>query len=236
MSKTQLNEWKDMLVTIFRAKDRRKMMAGYQQHMHMARLSDEIWTKVLRATEKVTAINEKFFRPLMRIDDDEKIKECLNILMEDGTKVFHKKVKQFIDEGCVKSKKTKQTEQPNVETPNEREDSIVLKRKYLTLKEKHSSLLHEFEQIAEENKRLKEELENIKAAAESKGKKRVRDSDDANEFHVGEKIEAFWKDADGESWLLAKVVRLNKNGARVQYEVDSGIANVPFSWLRKVSK
>jgi hypothetical protein len=68
------------------------MMAGYQQHMHMARLSDEIWTKVLRATEKVTAINEKFFRPLMRIDDDEKIKECLNILMEEGTKVFHKKV------------------------------------------------------------------------------------------------------------------------------------------------
>jgi hypothetical protein len=35
-----------------------------------------------------------------------------------------------------------QTEQPNVETPNERENSIVLKRKYLTLKVNFIHLKH----------------------------------------------------------------------------------------------
>jgi hypothetical protein len=50
----------------------------------MARLSDEIWTKVLRATEKVTAVNEKFLRPLMRINEDEKIKECLDGRWDKG--------------------------------------------------------------------------------------------------------------------------------------------------------
>ena len=66
-------------------------MAYFQQHMLMAKLSDDIWAKVTRATDNIS-INEKFFRPLMRIDDDEKIGKCLDVLIEAGIKDFHKKV------------------------------------------------------------------------------------------------------------------------------------------------
>ena len=67
-------------------------MKGFQQHMHMAKVSDEIWAKVLKATDRISSVNEQFFRPLMRIDDDEKISKCLDILIELGTKYFHKQV------------------------------------------------------------------------------------------------------------------------------------------------
>lgn len=72
--------------------DRRKLLNMYGKHMHMARLPDQIWKKVIKATEKVGQVSEKFFRPMMRLIDNEKIEKCLDTLTDIGVKEFKSQV------------------------------------------------------------------------------------------------------------------------------------------------
>lgn len=67
------------------------MMAAYQQHVNMAKLPEDIWAKAVRGAENLQ-VSEKFFRPLMRIDDEDKISLCLDKLIEGGKNAFNKQV------------------------------------------------------------------------------------------------------------------------------------------------
>ncbi|KAH3847054.1 hypothetical protein DPMN_089366 [Dreissena polymorpha] len=74
------------------AEDRRRLSAGYQQHLNLAQLPEDVWSMFVQASDKNENLSGKFFRPLMRINSMELIQKCLTTLLHAGQKEFRKHV------------------------------------------------------------------------------------------------------------------------------------------------
>ncbi|KAH3870556.1 hypothetical protein DPMN_033744 [Dreissena polymorpha] len=68
----------------------RRFQQSYGIHLQMAQLEQNVWDMV-EESESVVKITEKFFRPLMKLSDDE-IKTCLEILKSQGLTEYNEKV------------------------------------------------------------------------------------------------------------------------------------------------
>lgn len=59
--------------------------------MLLAQLPEDLWQMVMEILGKMS-VTEKFFRKMMRLDDDDLIRGCLQTLLKDGKQKFHEKV------------------------------------------------------------------------------------------------------------------------------------------------
>ncbi|XP_053393670.1 uncharacterized protein LOC128555411 [Mercenaria mercenaria] len=115
-------EWKDMLVIVFRLKDRRTLQQQMTHHLLMAKLPMKIWTMIMKFGD----VPEKFYRNLMRLDDESLLETCLEVLLTEGPGKFRLKVKEYIDMGHTRSKrKTKKVSSSTPNTPALSDDNIV---------------------------------------------------------------------------------------------------------------
>ncbi|XP_052287057.1 uncharacterized protein LOC127882458 [Dreissena polymorpha] len=253
MTKRQINEWKDGLVVVFRSKrgktsaeDRRRLSAGYQQHLNLAQLPEDVWSMFVQASDKNENLSEKFFRPLMRINSMELIRKCLTTLLHTGQKEFRKHVKSYIDEGYVKSNKNVVSEdlQVLVEVDNntkevssedeiaQSDDNEQYKEKYFTLKEDHEKILLEHAQLLTKYQQVQKQLDEIKAGKEeNRGLKRPNDSN--CDISKGDDVQAKWVDEDGnETWLSATVTKVLKHDVQVQFHCDQTFCRVPRDCIK----
>lgn len=72
-------------------KCKRKLQQRMSQHLQMARIQEDVFKKVVQASEK-KHVNEKFFKPMLRLNDDNLYHTCLDVLIADGENSFKKKV------------------------------------------------------------------------------------------------------------------------------------------------
>ncbi|KAH3870463.1 hypothetical protein DPMN_033651 [Dreissena polymorpha] len=103
LSRADMKAWKGQLCSKFQVKDVRRFQQSYGIHLKMAQLEQNVWAMVEDVSESVVNITEKFFRPLMKLTDDE-IKTCLEILKSQGLAEYNKKVKEFSDASLKKRK------------------------------------------------------------------------------------------------------------------------------------
>ncbi|XP_060597534.1 uncharacterized protein LOC132751388, partial [Ruditapes philippinarum] len=106
LSAGNIRQWKSQLATIFQIEDIRRLQASYSHHLQMAQLPEDVWGEAEKVAVSI-AVSEKLFRNMMRLDKNDMIVDCLVCLRTEGRMSFNKKVKQYIDNGHTKTKKTK---------------------------------------------------------------------------------------------------------------------------------
>ncbi|XP_053373965.1 uncharacterized protein LOC123562893 [Mercenaria mercenaria] len=72
-------------------RNRRKLQQRMSQHLQMARLPEELFQKVIETNAK-KQVSEKFFKSMLRIDNNDTYGECLDILLTEGQSAFKSKV------------------------------------------------------------------------------------------------------------------------------------------------
>ncbi|XP_053400151.1 uncharacterized protein LOC123557061 [Mercenaria mercenaria] len=229
--------------------DRRTLQQQMTHHLLMAKLPIEIWTMIMKFGD----VPEKFYRNLMRLDDESLLETCLEVLLTEGPGKFRLKVKEYIDMGHTRSKrKTKKVSSSTPNTPTLSDDNFVtemevdsnptdmddtIQAQLDTMTAKYTDLKTKFSTLQQENESLKEEIEKLRrnqneSQRETKRQRVVTD----DEYCAGETVKAFWRDEDGESWLDATILTVYADGktCKVKYHVDNGISKLARSWIRKI--
>ncbi|XP_052255161.1 uncharacterized protein LOC127860896 [Dreissena polymorpha] len=103
LTPADMKSWKGLLSSIFQVKDVRRFQQVYGIHLKTAQLDQNIWAMVEDVSESAIKINEKFFRPLVKLSDVE-VKTCLEILKRLGLAEYNKKVKEFSPASSKKRK------------------------------------------------------------------------------------------------------------------------------------
>ncbi|XP_052787766.1 uncharacterized protein LOC128222713 [Mya arenaria] len=229
MSAAQVKTWKDSLILVFKAKDRRKLQQRWAHHLLMAQLPDEIWAKVLRSTQLID-VNERFFKQMMKLSQA-CIPKCLSVLEESGPKAFNVKVKEFIAENELRSGQPKLKTPSQPPTPLDEENRVEFDgdadlfddidhhqpdiQPAIDYRQKYEALL-----VKHEN--LKKEMENVK--------KQKREEHD---FQVGEAVQAKWTEKGKSTWLSAKVIGKDLT-LDVDWDCDKKVSSVSPIHLRRL--